>query len=72
MKIKIIIITLGYRLPMTWPFLGAVGATPIAPTAQSSTIAPTQQLVLAPRTTQRRRYTNLGKIKKCHRHILCI
>lgn len=48
---------LGYRLPMTWPFLGAVGSTTsIAPTAQATTLTPAQQLVLAPRTAQRRRY----------------
>lgn len=42
---------------MTWPFLGAVGSTAaIAPTAQTTTLTPAQQLVLAPRTAQRRRY----------------
>lgn len=46
----------GYRLPMTWPFIGAVGGTALAPSAQTTTLAPTQQLVLAPRTAQRRRY----------------
>ncbi|KAJ6640549.1 hypothetical protein Bhyg_05478 [Pseudolycoriella hygida] len=46
----------GYRLPMTWPFLGAVGSTTaIAPTAPATTLTPAQQLVLAPRTAQRRR-----------------
>ena len=50
------IISLGYRLPMTWPFLGAVGSSAIAPTAQATTLTPPQQLVLAPRATQRRRY----------------
>ncbi|XP_037045090.1 RNA binding protein fox-1 homolog 3-like isoform X17 [Bradysia coprophila] len=45
----------GYRLPMTWPFLGAVGSTSaIAPTAPATTLTPAQQLVLAPRTAQRR------------------
>lgn len=52
---------LGYRLPMTWPFLGAVGSTTaIAPTAQATTLTPAQQLVLAPRTAQRRRYLSMN------------
>lgn len=42
---------------MTWPFLGAVGNTGLAPTAQANQLAATNQLLLAPRAAaQRRRY----------------
>lgn len=47
---------------MTWPFLGAVGSTSaIAPTAPATTLTPAQQLVLAPRTAQRRRYLSMNE-----------
>lgn len=55
----------GYRLPMTWPFMGAVGSTAMAPQPQPTALAPQQQLVLAPRPAQRRRYTSIRmKTKK--------
>lgn len=60
---------LGYRLPMTWPFLGAVGGATLAPQAQQAPLAAAaaaavaqqqqQQLVLTPRSAQRRRYTEM-------------
>lgn len=52
---------------MTWPFLGAVGNTGLAPTAQANQLAATNQLLLAPRAAaQRRRYPQKikNKIKK--------
>lgn len=56
----------GYRLPMTWPFMGAVGSTAMAPQPQPTALAPQQQLVLAPRPAQRRRYI-LSKKKNFNR-----
>ncbi|XP_037904845.1 RNA binding protein fox-1 homolog 2-like isoform X7 [Hermetia illucens] len=45
----------GYRLPMTWPFLSAVGTSSLNPSAPAATqLPPTTPLVLAPRATQRR------------------
>ncbi len=55
---------------MTWPFLGAVGSTSaIAPTAQPTTLTPAQQLVLAPRTAQRRRYLS-KTMNDCCLHLI--
>lgn len=49
---------------MTWPFLGAVGNTGLAPTAQANQLAATNQLLLAPRAAaQRRRYPQIKKRK---------
>lgn len=49
----------GYRMPMTWPFLSSMrNAAAVSSTTSQATahLTPAQQLLLAPRTVHRRRY----------------
>lgn len=56
--LKLEIVQLGYRMPMTWPFLSTVrnAAAVSSTTSQSTAHLTAQQLLLAPRAVHRRRY----------------